>query len=356
MARYPVLSLELQFVVPMGRKKELSDSHKSNILLLNNEGYSQREIANRLGISLGSINKFVNLARNGLSLKTKLRKGRPRKTSSRTDKAMKRLVQRKPFLSSAQIKSSLPGLLCDVSNRTIRHRLNKELGMKARRPLRKPLLTAKMRQRRLQFCEKHRYWTEQQWAKVIFSDEAKFQLFGNFNSTVRRPVNSSPLSPQFVTPTVKHPPSVMVWGSFSAGGRAGLHFLPKNTTLNSDKYIDILENHLLPFMEIRQCEIFQQDSAPAPTSRRVKNWFADHDIPLLDWPGNSPDLNPIENMWMILKRRISERNCASIEELKRILTNIWVTEITPEMCQRLASSMPRRIEAVIKNKGNSTKY
>ncbi len=117
-------------------------------------------------------------------------------------------VLRKPFLSPAQIKSSFPGILCDVSYRTIRHRLCKELGLKARRPLRKPLLTEKMRRKRLRFCQEHRDWTEQDWAKTMFSDEAKFQLFGNYNTTVRRSDKSSSLSHQFITPTVKHPPSV----------------------------------------------------------------------------------------------------------------------------------------------------
>ena len=202
----------------------------------------------------------------------------------------------------------------------------------------------------------YRNWTEQDWAKVMFSDEAKFQLFGNYNSTVRRSDKSSALSPRFVTPIVKHPPSVMVWGSFSAEGRAGLHFLPKNTTLDSNRYLSILDSHLLPFMEIRHCETFQQDNAPAHTSRKVKTWFSDHRIQLLDWPGNSPDLNPIENLWVILKRRVSERHCSSIDELKTILTSIWVTEITQLQCQNLVFSMPRRIDAVLKNKGYHTKY
>ena len=125
----------------------------------------------------------------------------------------------------------------------------------------------------------------------MFSDESTFRQFGNYNITVWRPSGSSPYEPKYVVPTVKHAPSVMVWGAFSAQGRAGLAFL--NEPMNSERYIWVLDEHLLTFMDINGCTVSQHDGAPCHASRRVKTWLQEKDINVLPWPGNSPGLNII---------------------------------------------------------------
>ncbi len=88
--------------------------------------------------------------------------------------------------------------------------------------------------------------------------------------------------------------------------------------------------------------IFQQDLAPAHTAKSTKSWLNDHGVGVLDWPAISPDLNPIENLSGIVKRKMRDPQCRT-----------W-TSIPPQQCHKLITSMPRRIEAVIKAKGAPT--
>ena len=215
-------------------------------------------------------------------------------------------------------------------------------------------MTAIMRQKRLAFCQKYKEWTPEAWRRVMFSDESTFLQFSNTTEFVCRPPTSSPCDPKYTVPMVKHSPSVMVWGAFSAAGRGGLFFLPKGDKMNAVRYKQVLEDHLVNFMAIRGCTMFQHDSAPCHTAGLIKKWLADNDIPVLDWPGNSPDLNPIENLWTLVK--VCGKNSSSLEDLKKDIKLVWCTDVTPELCKTLADSMPWRIAKVIANKGYPTKY
>ncbi len=132
--------------------------------------------------------------------------------------------------------------------------------------------------------------------------------------------------------------------------------MPKGEMMNAKKYINVLDESLLNFMGIHECTIYQHDSAPCHTAKSVTKWFEIKNIEVLSWPGNSPDLNPIENLWMLVKKKISARNCSSLDDLRNAIRSVWCTEITTELCKKLVASMPKRIAAVLKNKGYPTKY
>jgi len=148
----------------------------------------------------------------------------------------------------------------------------------------------------------------------------------------------------------------MMWGCISSEGCACIEILEKNVRMDSKMYLNILERKLVRFMEIHSCTRFMQDSAPCHVSKLTMGWFNRNRIEVLDWPGNSPDLNPIENVWKVLKSKVSLRNPTNIQELKTAIMNVWCNEITPELCRRCISSMPRRIKAVLDAHGGSTKY
>ena len=190
----------------------------------------------------------------------------------------------------------------------------------------------------------------------MFSDESTFLQFASYKPFVRRPLGSSPVNSRYLQPTVKHPPSVMVWGCFSSQGRGGLSFLPKGQTMNASRYISVLDDHLLHFMSIHGCTTFQQDSAPCHKAKSVMNWFQTKKMRVLKWLGNSPDLNPIENLWTLIKKKVSTSNPTTLDELKRTIKEIWCKNIDQNVCKNLTDSMPSRIQKFIKNKGYHTKY
>ncbi len=220
----------------------------------------------------------------------------------------------------------------------------------------KPLLNQRQRQKRLTWAVEKKNWTVAQWSKVLFSDESKFCIsFGNQGPRVWRKSGEAK-NPCCLKSSVKFPQSVMIWAAMSSAGVGPLCFL--KSTVNAAIYQEILEHFMLPSADKLYGDanfIFQQDLAPAHTAKCTKSWFNDHGVTVLDWPANSPDLNPIENLWGIVKRKMRDTRPNNADYLKATVKETWAS-IPPQQCHKLITSMPRRIEAVIKAKGAPTKY
>ena len=166
--------------------------------------------------------------------------------------------------------------------------------------------------------------------------------------------------PQCLAPTVKHGGgSVMIWGCFSTAGTRQIHLCEGR--MNQVTYKEVLEQHLLPSARklYPNCNssnwIFQQDNAACHTAKSVTTWMERKHIRIMSWPAQSPDLNPIENLWNQMKEKMREHKPANKTELFEFLKQEWAA-VSREMCQHLVESMPRRMAAVIKNKGYATKY
>ena len=198
--------------------------------------------------------------------------------------------------------------------------------------------------------------TVDDWSRVMFSDETLIRQFNPTNVSIRRPTNER-YNIRYIQPSVRHSASVMMWGAITARGRAGIHLMPNHVTINAERYLEIIKEKVPRWLETRHCTIFMHDGAPCHQARTVKTWFEHNGTQLLQpWPGSSPDLNPIENCWRLLKRKVSTLNPTSTEDLRLKIIRMWVLEITPEYCSALVGSMPRRVAAVLAARGQHTKY
>lgn len=340
----------------MAKNNQLTIAKRSAVVTLRNEGYSYRVIANKLGISYKGVQSTIKRYTETGSLEDRPRIGRPRATSKVEDRHIITMSKRNRRLTAPQLRAELnKSREKEVSVSTVKLRL-KEGELHGRIAVRKPLLRKQNRVKRLQWARLHQHWTEEDWSKVLWSDESKFEVFGSKRRIFVRRSKTEKMLPACVVPTVKHGGgSVMVWGCFSLAGTGDL--VKIDGIMKKEHYRDILEHHAVRsgLKIIGHNFIFQQDNDPKHNSKLCRGYLEDLErsgvLRNMSWPAQSPDLNPIELLWEEVDRRIRVVCPTSENHLWTIIQNAW-NNISIAVIEKLISRMPRLCAAVIKAKGN----
>uniref|UniRef100_A0AAY5L2M0 Tc1-like transposase DDE domain-containing protein n=1 Tax=Esox lucius TaxID=8010 RepID=A0AAY5L2M0_ESOLU len=193
------------------------------------------------------------------------------------------------------------------------------------------------------------------WENVLWSDETKVELFGHISKRYVWRKNDTAHHPKNTIPTVKHSGgSILLWGCFSSAGTGAL--VKVEGTMNISKYQAILAQNLQASVrKLKMKFTFQHDNDPKHTSNSTKAWLHQKMINILEWPSQSPDLNPIEHLWGDLKRAVHRRCPRNLTDLDCFCKEEWANN-TMSRCAMLIDSYPKRLSAVIKSKGSSTKY
>ena len=348
----------LTCVVSSVIKMDISPKKRSKIVTLSEfTDKNQREIARICGVSQSVVSKILKKKKStGSVLATRIGKcGRKRKTTARDDKILLRNSKNNPRATSDDLKKDLESAEVHISSSTVRRRLL-AAGRKARRPLKKQLLTKKMKTKRYAWALAHKNMTEEDWKKILWSDESHFFVQGQRSQHVRRS-NGEELQPGHIEQYVKHPEKIMFWGCFSYFGVGPLK--PVSGMMNSVKYIETVTEKVIPTLDSMPVDrpTFQQDSAPCHTSKMCQKFFRENGIQVLNWPGNSPDLNPIENLWSIIKMRLRNRDCTTKQKMIEAVIDLWYHDPKIlENCKNLSNSMCKRVKEVIKKRGGHISY
>jgi len=321
----------------------LPTDHKISILHFWNSGIrSPREISRKTGISCSTVSYNIRKLKALGSLNHVGGNGRKRSITASAARTVGQLIRREKQTSAAEISVELRmrrNLAVSVS--TVRRHLRRK-GYKSCLPKKKPMLTDQQRHRRLQWAMAHK---DDDWRRTVFSDESSIQLFRN---TVRCWTKNPRIEIKRVP---KNRTKIFVWGAISSKGVIGLCLF--RGIMDSARYIDILKKNLLPATGriFGNNWRFQHDNDPKHTARMTKR-FLDETVPMvIDWPANSPDLNPIENIWGLLKHRVEKRRPKSIDELERFFMDEW-SMLDQKMINNFLKSMKSRCEGVIRNNGN----
>ena len=331
-------------------------------------GQTQSEVARGIGVSIRMVRRWWKKHQTGQELTNTPGRGRKPKLS----KAAKITISKsltKRAQSTRKLATRLTSKGHKVSHETVRKHMRQSLKVLPFKPQLQPRLTAVQKANRLKFCRERKSWGIDEWRRVLFSDESPFELFHlpNCQNDWIWACDKEEVSPTF---TVKHPLKIQVWGLMSFRALSELHVLPEKQMVTGAYYVDeVLEKSLLPTLKRTgetgstlqrkllpdmSMAIFQQDGAPAHTSKVAIKWLENNLNSFWGkgvWPGNSPDLSPIENLWAIVQEELKKLPDATDREtlIKNVKT-AWAN-ISPDILDNLICCMPERIKKCIKVKG-----
>ena len=297
---------------------------------------------NQIAKTLGVSRQTVYNTRKSKRVLRKKGSGRPSILGRSAKGRIIQTVKHNPFLSSADLQNRLD-LTC--SQDTITRYLH-EVGFKRRKPECHLPLTPQQKDDKVDWCR--RYQRFQDWNRTIFTDEAGFWIFDNgkegwFKKDLSLPVTSDSYSGK-----------VNVWAAISPRGKVELVTFTQK--FKAPVYLEILEDYLLPQGD----RIFhnrwqlQQDNHPVHRADDVVEWMEEEIIPI-DWPNNSCDLSPIENLWPVLKKKVRKRKPQTINQLEDFIIEEW-NNLDNRYVATLCNSIHTRIEKCIASNGNKIKY
>jgi transposase len=264
------------------------------------------------------------------------------------------------------------GLPLKPPSRSTLYRTLKRRNLTNHRCKKRPKLNQGHALKRLQFSRQHRKF---EWHRraVKFSDECSVQKGSGSNQEWAFRFPWEKWKPKMISPSgTSRAPQQMVWGAIwlDERGRARRSNLvimerdlnAKKHGYSAQSYIEALTKGLLPHW--RRSQLFMQDGAGIHRARVVQPFFKLHHITTLDWPPYSPDLNPIDHLWWVLKKRMYKlypqynnwsKAAEEWEGFCESLKECW-RSIPAKLIKRLILSMPRRLEACRRAHGWHTKY
>ncbi|GFW81313.1 transposable element Tcb2 transposase [Trichonephila clavipes] len=275
--------------------------------------------------------------------------GRPRGTTPADDRYIVLQSRRNRRQTAGEIaRHTTQATGRPISRFTVARRLHGG-GLFARRPVRCVPLTPVHRRRRSLWCREHRNWRDNEWGRVLFTDESRFSLSSDSHRILIWRERGSRNHPSN---------SGLVWGGIRLGSRTDLHIFDAGS-VNGIRYCnEILLSYVRLFRGAMGLQfLFMDDNAPCHRTVAAEQLLESEDIERMDWPARSPDLNPIEHVWDFLGRRLAARTLppVTIRELRLALQDEWAA-MPQQLIDTLILSMGRRCETFLAGRGDHIPY
>jgi len=317
-------------------KSEISYEERWQIIGYLKAGKNHTECAEFFKHSRATIYRIHQKYQTTGNVEDLARSGRPPSRNEEEKKDLLKTLQN-PYISIRSVSATE-----DLSKSTILNYAH-DVGLNFKHFIEKPKLNELHKIKRKKFCELNKHDNLDNW---VFSDESGFQLFRNTQGkwTTENHLYIEKIS-SFST--------LIIWGAISKYGRSKLYFFDYEERENQETYEEILDSYLFPFTETifpGGDFIYYQDNAPAHKGTQIMEYLKSKIAYIPDIPPYSCDLNPIENIWSILKDQVEKRQPKSREELEQVIKEEWY-KIDQKVIVHCIEHTGKRIKEVFDKNG-----
>ncbi|GFU04337.1 transposable element Tcb2 transposase [Trichonephila clavipes] len=323
------------------------------------EGRSVTSVAAEFGIAHSIVSRLWRQFQTTGTAIRGFSSGRPRGTTPADDRYIVLQARRNRRQTAGEIaRHTTQATGRPISRFTVARRLHGG-GLFARRPVRCVPLTPAHRRRRSLWCREDRNWRDNEWGRVLFTDESRFSLSSDSHRILIWRERGSRNHPSNIIERDRYGGrGVLVWGGIMLGSRTDLHIFDAGS-VNGTRYCNEI---LLPYVRLFRGAVGLQflvmdDNAPCHRTVAAEQLFESEDIERMDWPARSPDLNPIEHVWGFLGRRLAARTLppVTIRELRLALQDEWAA-MPQQLIDTLILSMGRHCETCLAVRGDHIPY
>uniref|UniRef100_A0A8K9XU40 Tc1-like transposase DDE domain-containing protein n=1 Tax=Oncorhynchus mykiss TaxID=8022 RepID=A0A8K9XU40_ONCMY len=332
------------------KNKEHTRQVRDTVVKKFKAGFGYKKISQALNIPRSTVQAIILKWKEYQTTANLPRPGRPSKLSAHTRRRLIRDAAKRPMITLDELQRSTAEVGDSVHRTTISLVYCTNLAFMEEWPFLKDI----HKNGCLKFATSHLGDTPNMWKKVLWSDETKIELFGN---NAKRYVWRKSNTAEHTIPTVKHGGgSIMVWACFSSAGTGKM--VKIDGKMDGAKYRTILEENPMESakdLRLGRRFVFQQDNDAKHKAKSTMEWFKNKHIHVLEWPSQSLDLNPIENLWKELKTAVHKCSPSNLTELELFCKEEW-EKMSVSRCAKLIETYPKRLTAVIAAKGGATKY
>ncbi|KAL4494413.1 hypothetical protein ABPG72_019823 [Tetrahymena utriculariae] len=307
---------------------------------------NQQQTADHFGIHQSSVSRILSKFQVSGSVSNYQKSGRNQILGSNEECEIEEIVKKNRYSTAQEIADNL-----NVSKNTVLSKMH-ELGLKFSIPKEIPQLNASHIEKRLRHCTQLKDTNIQ---SIIFTDESYFQLYRNTIGRWHFETEENYLC----KPQTKV--CLMVYGCISWSGKSRIYIYKKGFKVNSEVYCDVMKEILFPFAEREFKQktrrksagewYLLQDNAPSHRSKHTQSFLKENNIATLQHPPNSPDLNPIELVWSILKRLVEKSQPKNEESLSSCIVSCW-DSIPQSQIQSCIEHFQRRVDQVFSLNGS----